>query len=117
MRHAIAPLLATVLAAALFAPTATLRAQVPDPAPAPAQPFAPGVTYDARIPTIEQVAGHVFGAEVSAHADVVKYLHALAAASPRIKLVEFGKSWEGRALWYAIVGSEQNLARLPAIQQ
>ncbi|MDO8348995.1 MAG: M14 family zinc carboxypeptidase, partial [Planctomycetota bacterium] len=69
-----------------------------------------------RIPTIEQVAGHVFGAEVSAHADVENYLRALAAASPRIRLVEFGKSWEGRTLWYAIVGSEPNLARLPAIQ-
>jgi cation diffusion facilitator family transporter len=96
-----------------------LAAQVPDPAAAapPQAPFAPGVTYDPRIPTLEQVAGHAPGAEISAHADVEKYLQALAAASPNVRLVEYGRSWEGRRLWYAIVASEANLARLEQVQQ
>jgi hypothetical protein len=115
MRHVTRSLLAALLAAL---PVAFVPAQVPDPAPAPQQPFAPGITYDPRIPTIEQVTGHVFGAEISAHAEVEKYLQALAAAVPtRMRLVEYGQSWEGRKLYYAIVGTEANVARLPAIQQ
>jgi hypothetical protein len=109
MRHA--------LAAAFLTGWTVVTAQVPDPVPLPTPPFAPGVTYDAAIPTLDQVNGHAWGAEVSAHADVEKYLKALAAAVPdRVRLVEYGKSWEGRTLWYAIVGSPANVARLPAIQ-
>jgi hypothetical protein len=93
-------------------------AQVPDAAPLPTAAFAPGVTYDARIPTLEAITGHAIGAEVSAHADVEKYLTALAAAAPdRLRLFEYGQSWQGRKLWYAIVANTANLERLPAIQR
>jgi hypothetical protein len=100
-----------------FALCSTALAQVPDADAAPSpRPFAPGVTYDPAIPTLESVTGHAPGVEVSAHADVERYLHALAAASPRIRLVEYGRSWEGRKLWYAVVASERNHDRLAAIQ-
>ncbi|MBL8728119.1 MAG: peptidase M14 [Planctomycetes bacterium] len=100
-----------------FVLAAAVLAQVPDADAAPSpQPFAPGVTYDPAIPTLETVNGHAPGVEISAHADVERYLHALAAASPRLRLVEYGQSWEGRKLWYAIVANERNLARLAAIQ-
>ncbi|MEO6596913.1 MAG: M14 family zinc carboxypeptidase [Planctomycetota bacterium] len=105
-----------VLATSFLVLCAAVAAQVPDPAPAPAQPFAPDVTYDTKIPTLEQVVGHAMGTEISTHADVEKYLQALATASPRMQLVEYGASWEGRRLWYAIVGSPTNLARLPEIR-
>ena len=99
----------------LFA-TAAL-AQVPDPGAAPKPlPFAPEVRYDPAIPTLEQVVGHATGSEISAHRDVEAYLRALAAASGRIRLVEYGTSWEGRTLWYAVVANEANLARLDAIR-
>ena len=115
------PVTRSFCAAVLLAlPAGLLRAQVPDPADAApsARPFVPGVTYDPRIPTLEQVLGYPFGAEITAHADVEKYLQALAAAAPeRLQLVEFGRSWEGRRLWYAVVGSPANLQRRPAIQQ
>ncbi len=102
----------------LFSFAAALCAQVPDPGQPPAAPFAPGITYDARIPPLELVTGHAFGAEISAHADVVQYLHALAAAAPdRMQLVEYGTSWEGRRLWYAIVGTPANVQRLPKIRE
>jgi len=105
-----------------FAPAVLLvssfaAAQVPDPAPLPQQPFAPGVTYDPAIPTLEQVTGHAIGTEISAHADVEKYLRALAAASPRIRLVEYGKSWEGRSLWYAVVANDARIEELPKIRE
>ena len=109
--------LAAITALAITAGT-PLCAQVPDPAPLPSQPFAPGITYDPRIPTLDQVNGHAWGSEVSAHAEVEAYLRALAAAAPeRLQLVQYGTSWQGRRLWYALVGSPQNLARLPDVQR
>ena len=41
-----------------------------------------------------------------------KYLKALAATSDRMKLIDIGKSAEGRTMWVAIVSSPANLARL-----
>ncbi len=41
-----------------------------------------------------------------------KYLKSLAATSDRIKLVDIGKSAEGRTMWMAIVSSSANLAKL-----
>ncbi len=96
---------------------ATLLAQVPDPAPVPMPAFAPGITYDSKIPTLQQVTGHEFGAEISAHADVEKYLHALAAAAPdRLRLFHYGTSWEGRKLWYALLATPERMQRLPDLQ-
>ncbi|AZH12181.1 peptidase [Caulobacter vibrioides] len=40
------------------------------------------------------------------------YLKALAAKSDRMKLVDMGKSEEGRSMWMAIVSSPANLAKL-----
>ncbi|MBL8755298.1 MAG: peptidase M14 [Planctomycetes bacterium] len=109
MRHA--------FAAALLCGWTAVSAQVPDPVPLPAPPFAPGTTYDPAIPTLDQVTGHAWGAEVSGHTHVERYLRALAAAAPdRVRLCDYGRSWEGRTLWYAVVAAPGNLARLPAIQ-
>ncbi|MCA8948355.1 MAG: peptidase M14 [Planctomycetes bacterium] len=94
----------------------SLPAQVPDPGLQPRPAFAPGIRYDPAIPTLEQVTGHAFGAGISSHADVVKYLHALAAFSPRIRLFEFGESWQGRALWFAAVATEERLEALSRTQ-
>ncbi|MBN8841473.1 MAG: peptidase [Sphingomonadales bacterium] len=41
-----------------------------------------------------------------------KYLKTLAATSDRMKLIDIGKSAEGRTMWVAIVSSPANLARL-----
>lgn len=80
--------------------------------------FWPDAQYDASIPTQEKVLGYGPGERIAPHADIVKYFDALAAAAPaRIKIVEYGKTWEGRKLIYAIVGSEANLRRAPEIQQ
>ncbi|HYZ86299.1 MAG TPA: M14 family zinc carboxypeptidase, partial [Bryobacteraceae bacterium] len=51
------------------------------------------------------------------HANLMRYLDALAAAEPeRIKVFEYGKTWEGRRLVYAAVGSAANIRRLPEIR-
>src|SRR6476646_9301331 len=79
--------------------------------------FWPGTAYDSKIPTLRQVLGYEPGDKVTNHAGLVKYMEALAAAAPtRIKVFEYGESWEGRKLIYAAVGSETNIRRLPEIK-
>lgn len=105
----------SVLAAVLSG--AAVTAQVPDAAPLPPPLLLASGAIDPRVPTLEQVLGHAPGEEISTHADVEKYLHALAAAVPdRLQLVRYGTSWQGRGLWYAVVGTPANLQRLPAIR-
>jgi hypothetical protein len=80
--------------------------------------FYPGAKYDAAIPTLEQAAGHAFGEEVTSHAEAARYLEALAKAAPqRARLAQYATSHEGRALYYFVVGSEANIARLDEIKR
>jgi len=79
--------------------------------------FWPGTVYDSRIPTVRQVLGYEPGDKVTSYAGLVKYMEALSAAVPgRIKVFEYGESWEGRKLIYAAVGSEANLRKLGEIK-
>jgi hypothetical protein len=93
----------------LFAGLASLAAQKPFE-------FWPGASYDPRIPTYRQVLDYDPGERITSHEGILRYLEALEAASPRIKVFEFGRSWEGRKLVYAAVGSEANMRRLPEIR-
>src|ERR1700733_657675 len=87
---------------------------------AAAQPrfeYWPGSTYDPAVPTPKKVLGYDFGDRISPHANIVRYLQALAAAEPnRMKVFDYGKTWEGRELVYAVIGSEANIKRLPEIR-
>lgn len=65
------------------------------PSPAEAFPIEPGSDY--------------YLANYDAYE---KYLKALAAQSDRMKLIDIGKSAEGRTMWVAIVSSPANLAKL-----
>ena len=95
----------------------SVAAQIPDPAPAPAFEMAPGVVYDAAIPTLDQVTGHAWGTEISAHRDVEAYIRALEAAAPdRVRVLRYGETWQGRGLYYVAVSKPEHVSRLPAIQ-
>src|SRR6516165_3582476 len=79
--------------------------------------YWPGTSYDPKIPTLRQVLGYEPGEKVTSHAGIMKYMDALAAAAPaRMKVFEYGESWEGRKLVYAAVGSEANVRRLGEIR-
>src|SRR4051812_26099950 len=62
----------------------------------------------AGIPTPKDVLGHHIGEpkKLTYYADVLKYYRALAAASPRVKIVPIGKSNEDRDLVVVFVGSD-----------
>ena len=79
--------------------------------------FWPGAVYDPAVPTFQKVLGFEPGSRFAKDVDLIRYLESLAAAAPsRMKVVEYGKSWEGRKLVYAVIGSEANMRRLPEIQ-
>lgn len=80
------------------------------------EPFLPGTTYDPALPTLQQVVGHDWGEDISSHADVERYARALAAASPNVAIFDYGRSWQGRTLFYLVLASQQNLQRLDAIR-
>jgi hypothetical protein len=124
--------LAALLAA--FAPHA-LFAQNSAPARDPAQPIdqsytqkilayttapyfsSPLVDYlpaSATVPTPAAVLGDVAGAPgiLPYSADVNRYMHMLAQASPRVKVVTIGHSEEGREIIAVAISSEENLAHL-----
>jgi hypothetical protein len=77
----------------------------------------PGATYDSGIPTFQKVLGFEAGERLSSPAQVKQYFDALAAAAPgRIKVFEYGRSWEKRPLIYAAISSEANIRRLDQIR-
>jgi murein tripeptide amidase MpaA len=79
--------------------------------------FWPGTSYDSRIPTVRQVLGYEAGDRVTSHAGIVRYLETLAASAPsRMKMFDYGETWEGRKLVYAAVGSEANIRKLGEIK-
>jgi len=78
--------------------------------------FIPGATYDPAVPTLEQVAGHGWAERITTHAECEDYVQALAEASPRAKLFTYGKTWEGRTLYYLVIATEERLAELERIK-
>src|ERR1041384_1950255 len=112
-------------AAAASAITALLSlsalAQVPTSNPAGlredheySKPFFEGASYDGSVATPKQILGFELGDRPVRHAEIEKCLRAW-EKSPRMKLVEFGRTHEGRGLYYAIITSEANHKRLDEI--
>ena len=78
----------------------------------------PDATYDPAIPPMNTVLGHEPGERIVSPAEALRYLEALQSAAPkRLRIVEYGRTWEHRPLVYVVIGSEKNLARLDAIKQ
>jgi hypothetical protein len=75
--------------------------------------------YSSRVPTPLEVLGHIAGAAdlLSYSADVHKYMKALDAASPRVKVFNVGKSEEGRDWIVVAVADERTIANLDRYKQ
>ncbi|RIJ30842.1 M14 family metallopeptidase [Henriciella algicola] len=83
---------------------------------AEAQSFL-NIQADPSIPTLEEVAGHAPGDEISTVTEARDYMEALAEAAPdRMQITPYAESWEGRELFYAVISSPENLARLNEIK-
>ncbi|MEQ8434330.1 MAG: M14 family metallopeptidase [Oceanicaulis sp.] len=110
-------MLRTLTAALLLSTaTATLHAQPYEPRPLEAL-LAQDVSYDAAIPTPEDVTGYRVGEIVfppDMHRD---YIAAVAAASDRVSVTEIGRSHFGRPILRVTVTSPRNQARLEEIRE
>lgn len=115
--------LAAALSASAGAQVTPWRAGYgPESAAAPVRPaafeFWPGARYDPAVPSLKSVIGHANGERITRPEDAVRYLGALRRATPeRMRLFEYAKSWEGRPLVYAVIGSAANIARIDEIKR
>jgi hypothetical protein len=71
------------------------------------------------VPTPKDVLGYYVGApkKLTYYADILRYYRALAAASPRVKVISTGHTDEGRETVVVFVGSEQSIANLEKYRQ
>ncbi len=76
--------------------------------------LVPCVAARAEVPTPISVLGHNPGDDfyLADYEDTVRYFHALAAASDRIKMFTVGKTTQGKDIEIAVISSSQNLAKL-----
>lgn len=84
-----------------------------------AQPSAllPGFDYASEAPRFEQVLGHAPGEQISTPEQVRQWFDALAVHYPeRIRIVPYATSWQGRELFYAVIGSAERIADLDRIR-
>lgn len=105
---------ATSLAVALAATPALAQQAMLPIVPALAAPD--GVTYDPAIPSPEAVLGVPVGVRHARPDELVRFAELIDRASDRVKVVEYGRTYEGRPLVIAYVTSPANHARLDAIK-
>ncbi|MEE4637565.1 MAG: M14 family zinc carboxypeptidase, partial [Wenzhouxiangella sp.] len=80
-------------------------------------PFLPETRYVDEAPLFEEVVGHKLGERISTPAQIRTWFEALAETWPeRIKLVPYATSWQGRELFYAVIGTPERIASLDEIR-
>ena len=80
--------------------------------------FYPGGRYKSDIPTPESVLGYRVGEAFTPHVEVERYYKTLAqAAQERMRLVPYGRTFEGRTLYLAIFSAPENLSKLESIRE
>jgi hypothetical protein len=103
----------------------------PPPASPAALPATPGITaplsrgealelpaaFDERVPRPETVLGYPLGNRFTHWDRMVDYLEKVAAASPRVKMWSYGRTYEGRPLELLAISTPENLARLEEIRK
>ena len=71
----------------------------------------------AAVPTQESVLGVPPGARPIRHDELMRYVSAVEAASKRVKVLPYAKSWEGRDLVVIAVSDEETIADLDGFRQ
>ncbi len=67
--------------------------------------------------TPEKFLGYPIGTSFTPHHKVVEYFQHVDQNSPLVKYHEYGKTYEGRPLSYAVISTEENLHNLEQIRQ
>lgn len=74
------------------------------------------VKYDPAIPTPQQYFGFQVGEWHIQHEQLVGYMKKVAEVSNRVKLVEYGRTYENRPLLLLTISSPKNLANIDQIK-
>jgi hypothetical protein len=69
------------------------------------------------VPTPDSVLGFSVGQRPVRYDEVVRYLKVLARQSPRVRLFDMGRTYEGRTLSYVVLASRENIGRLDEIKK
>ena len=77
----------------------------------------PWADFDPAIPTQKEVVGFNPGARPLTHGETMRYLEALAAASPRAEMRTYAHTHEGRKLVTFFVSDETTIAELDAFRE
>ncbi|MFQ6091596.1 MAG: M14 family metallopeptidase [bacterium] len=80
------------------------------------EPWFPEGTYDPSIPIPDSVFGYPLGSKPVGYEETVGYFMRLAEVSERVKLEKYGETYEERSLYYAVISSAENMARLDEIK-
>ena len=102
-----------------FLPALLAVAAVAQPrVPLTADYAVPGTaSYDPAVPTPADVLGYTVGERHTRPEEVVRYVEAVAQASPRVAVGSHGETYEGRRLVHAVVTSARNHGRLAQIAE
>ena len=79
--------------------------------------YPSNVTYDATIPTPEDILGHELGEAPVRHHKLVEYITAVANLSDRLTVETIGYSHERRPILFVVATSPSNHARLDEIRE
>lgn len=71
-------------------------------------------TFAAAVPTPAEHLGHAPGADykLADYTEIIGYYKKLEAATPRLKLFEYGKTGMGKPMYAALISSEENLRQI-----
>ncbi|UII34174.1 M14 family metallopeptidase [Fulvivirga ulvae] len=73
--------------------------------------------YTQSLQSPDEFLGYELGARFTRHHKVVEYFRHVAESSTKVKLQQYGETYEHRPLIMAVVASEENMARLDEIKQ
>ncbi|MBM3790477.1 MAG: zinc carboxypeptidase, partial [Acidobacteria bacterium] len=73
-------------------------------------------TYDAAVPAPESVLGYEIGTYLTDHAQMVDYMRRLEQATEKVRMFEYGQTYEGRRMYLVAISSPENMARLEQIR-
>jgi hypothetical protein len=116
-----APAATALVAGAVAAPAAAVAPAGVAAPPGLLAPLSGGEVVDLppldeRVPRPDAVLGYPLGSRFTHWDRIAAYFDALAAASPRVKVWQYGSTYEGRPLKLAAITSPENLARLDEIR-
>ena len=79
-------------------------------------PFVEPANFNPSIPTPESITGHEVAEKTVRYPALIQYLQAVAKASERVTLTAYGRTHEGRTLYYVTITSRANHKRLDQIK-